>query len=170
MLPQRTPGCSFVSGIGGPLERVDKDIDKGLKHLIRELPSFVLDSTDILRRLVNLTIPDDCVLAGVDVESLYSSIPHEVGIHAVSQWLDTHHSLAGPHNELLVELLEMVLKNNFFIFNRKYYEQRGGVSMGAACAPSYAWGRGRRSMLSALVAKYMLGKPEGNFVKKWGNT
>ena len=74
---------------------------------------------------MNLTIPDDCVLAGVDVKSLYSSIPHEVGIHAVSQWLDTRHPLEGPHNELLVELLEMVLNNNFFIFNRKYYPQRG---------------------------------------------
>lgn len=101
---RKPPGQPIASGIGGPLESGGKYIDKRLKHLIRELPSFVLDSAD---RLMTLTIPDDCVLAGVDVESLYSSIPPE-GIHAISQWLYTRHPLAGPHNELLVKFLDIV--------------------------------------------------------------
>lgn len=72
------------------------------------------------------------------MESLYSSIPHEVGIQAVSQWLDVRHPLAGPHNEFLIELPELVLNNNLFIFDSKYYHQKRGVAMGASCAPSYA--------------------------------
>lgn len=135
---KKLPGCPIVSGMGGPLERVGKYIDKHIKHLVTELPSFVLDSSDILRKLKDLIIPEDCVLAGVDVESLYSSIPHETGVHVVSQWLEAGHPLAGPYNEFLLELLEMVLNNNCFMFNKKFFCQIRGVAMGAACAPSYA--------------------------------
>lgn len=115
-----TDSC-VMSGMGGALERIGKYIDQRIKHLVKELPSYVQDSADILRKLKNLEIPEECILAGIDVESLYSSIPHAVGIHAVSHWLDTRHPLAGPHNEFLIELLELVFNNNYFIFDGKYY-------------------------------------------------
>lgn len=71
------------------------------------------------------------------MEFLCSSIPHEVGVQAVSQWLDIRHPLAVPHNEFLIELLELVLNNNS-IFDNKYHRQKWGVAMGGSCAPSYA--------------------------------
>lgn len=126
----KPPGRNFVSGIGGPLERLRKYVDKRVKRLVTELPSFVLDSSDILRKLKDLIIPEVCVLAGVDVKSLCSSIPHEAGVHAVFQWLEARHPLTGPHNEFLVELLQMALNNNF-LFNKKLFCQVWGVAMGS---------------------------------------
>lgn len=94
------PGRPIVSGIGGPLEKTRKYMDKCIKHLVMELPSFVLDSANILHRLKDLTIPDDCIQAGIDVEALYSAISHQVGVHAASQWLELRHPLAGPQSEI----------------------------------------------------------------------
>lgn len=126
---EKPPGLSIVSGMGGPLERVGKYIHKHIKHLVTELPSFVLDSSHILRKLKDLIIPEDCVLAGVEVEFLYSSIPHETGVQAVSKWLEVRHSLAGPHNKFILELLDMVLNNNFFMFNKTFFHQIRGVAI-----------------------------------------
>lgn len=132
---EKPPGRPIVSGVGDPLERIDKYLDKRIKHLNKVLPSFVLDSAYILWKLLDLTTPE---LAGADVKSLYSSIPLEVGVHVVSIWPDTQHPLAGAHNKFLIELLELVLNKNVFLYIRKYYRQKRGVVMGATCAPSYA--------------------------------
>lgn len=132
------------------MDRIGRYINQSIKHLIRELPSFVLNSVNIPQRLTDLTIPIETVLPELDVESLYASIPHDVGVHAVSQWLDTRHLLAAPQNEFLLELLEAVLNNNYFVFNKKYYSQNREVAMGPRM-PHHAhvciWdsGRGKRS-------------------------
>ena len=43
-----------------------------------------------------------------------------------------------PHNSYIVELLEVVLTNNYFDFNGKHYHQISGTAMGTKLAPSYA--------------------------------
>lgn len=76
-------------------------------------------------------------LIGIDVESLYTSIPHTYGIKAVATFLDFHYPQLGPRNEFLVELLDFALSNNFFQFSKQNYQQIGGTSMGVAWAPVY---------------------------------
>ena len=43
-----------------------------------------------------------------------------------------------PHNSYIIELLELVLTNNHFEFNGKYYHQLSVTAMGTKLAPSYA--------------------------------
>ena len=43
-----------------------------------------------------------------------------------------------PHNSYIVELLEVVLTNNYFHFNGKNYHQISGTAMDTKLAPSYA--------------------------------
>ena len=45
---------------------------------------------------------------------------------------------ALPHNSYIVELLQVVLTNNYFDFNGKHYCQKSGTAMGTKLAPSYA--------------------------------
>ena len=35
-------------------------------------------------------IPEDTILASFDVESLYSNIPHDLGLDAIKFWLQKH--------------------------------------------------------------------------------
>ena len=53
--------------------------------------------------------------------------------------LDIHKpSNSLPHNNYIIELLEVVLTNNHFEFNGKHYHQVSGTAMSTKLAPSYA--------------------------------
>ena len=68
-----------------------------------------------LRSLPNL--PDDIVLCTVDVVGLYPNIPHDEGLSALRKGLDLRQE-KDVITSTLVELAEVVLKNNIFAFNK----------------------------------------------------
>ena len=43
-----------------------------------------------------------------------------------------------PPTEVLIKMLEFILKNNNFMFNNAHYVQQQGTAMGSRCAPNYA--------------------------------
>lgn len=51
------------------------------------MPHVVRDTSDLSKRLDGLTIPPDTLLVTIDVQALYSSIPHELGIQTVKKFL-----------------------------------------------------------------------------------
>lgn len=77
------------------------------------------------------------MLEGIDMESLYMSIPHEWGLKGVKYLLENKFALLGVQNEL-IEILEFMLEHNCFQFLGINYQQLRGTSMGALWAPSYA--------------------------------
>ena len=40
-----------------------------------------------------------------------------------------------PQKATIASLVRFVLENNFFTFNKKYYKQKIGASMGSKCSP-----------------------------------
>ena len=71
--------------------------------------------------------------------SLYTNIPHNEGIQSIKDFLAIYrHTNVLPHNSYIIELLEVVLTNNYFDFNDKHYHQISGTTMGTKLAPSYA--------------------------------
>ena len=103
------------------------------------MQSNLRDTTDFLNNLPN-TVPTDTILASFDIESLYSNIPHELGIQAVRFWLEKYpETLNGRFsNEFILEGIRLILENNTFSFNDKYYKQVKGTAMGTKFAPVYA--------------------------------
>src|SRR5215813_2514280 len=73
----------------------------------------------------------------MDVNSLYTNIPHEEGIDALRHYLSSNDE-SKPTSDTLCVLTELVLKNNFFEFNNKHYIQVQGTAMGTKMAPNYA--------------------------------
>ena len=89
--------------------------------------------------LNKLNMLPDMLLCTLDITSLYTKIPHNEGIQSIKEFLAIHrHTIALPHNSNTVELLEVVLTNNYFDFNGKNYHQISGTAMGTKLAPSYA--------------------------------
>lgn len=41
-------------------------------------------------------------------------------------------------DSFVIDLLDFVLRHNYFIFSGAYFRQISGTAMGARCAPSYA--------------------------------
>ena len=68
---------------------------------------------------------------------LYPHIPHDEGLDAI------RHALNGRENQeiptsLIVDLAELVLKNNNFEFNGNHYLQTLGTAIGTKMVPAYA--------------------------------
>lgn len=132
------PGRPIVSAVKGPLEKIGRYLDALLKEMVFELPSYIRDTLDVLAKIEEVTVSPGTLLVGIDVESLYTSIPHAWGLAAVAHFLDQKFPRMGPQNEFILEMLQFALTNNCFEFLGVYYRQIQGTSMGAPWAPSYA--------------------------------
>ena len=100
--------------------------------------SFIKDTNHFLRKIKSLVqLPEGAILCTIDVVGLYPNIPHEEGLASFRKFLDarTEKKLT---TETLLELAEIVLKNNIFQFNEKALEQLRGTSIGSNFAPPYA--------------------------------
>lgn len=77
------------------------------------------------------------VLVLLDVNALYTSIPHQEAFRVIANVLDTR-PILDPPTHFLLELLDLILEKKFFRCEDKFYIQHKGVAMGSAVAPSVA--------------------------------
>ena len=134
-------GRPIVAGCNGPTQRISQFVDHFLNPSTRTLPSFVKDTTHFLQILNDLgTLPPNCLVASLDVSSLYTNIDQKEGLKASFEALKKSRPQPGikPSNQSLMELLKLVLTKNNFSFNGQAYLQIQGTSMGSRVAPSYA--------------------------------
>ena len=73
----------------------------------------------------------------MDVVSLYTNIPHTLGLQALTHFLDQRTD-PNPPTKTLVRLTELVLTLNTFTFDKNTFHQTKGVAMGTKMGPSYA--------------------------------
>ena len=72
---ENNPGRPIVSAIGHPTEKISEFIDFHLRPFVESLPSHIKDTTDYLKKMENLTIPENTTLVTIYVISLYTNIP-----------------------------------------------------------------------------------------------
>ena len=134
------PGRPIVSGNNCPTERISQFVDYFLKPIVKNTRSYIRDTTHFLNTIDNFDqLPEHTFLVTLDVSSLYTNIPNDLGIQACRENLDsTRAGSKYPTNSSLIELLEMVLTKNNFDFNNTHFLQVGGTAMGTRLAPSYA--------------------------------
>ncbi|XP_073511825.1 uncharacterized protein [Phyllobates terribilis] len=131
-------GRPIVAGIDSLSQNIGIYIDKVLRPFVVSLPSYVRDTSHLLTQLEGVAVEETSYLASIDVEALYSSIPHEAGIQAVGHFLKTMAVECNDHNRLVEDLLRFTLTHNYFLFNDKYFHQLRGTAMVSPCAPTYA--------------------------------
>ena len=73
----------------------------------------------------------------MDIKSLYTIIPNNDGLLALTHFLNKHTELQPP-THTLVCLAKLVLTLNTFSFDGDYYQQTGGIAMGSLFSPNYA--------------------------------
>ena len=82
-------------------------------------------------------LPEGAILVTADVVGLYPHIPHDKGLRALREALIKSLNTSVSADDL-VDLAELVLKNNNLTFNGKHYLQILGTAIGTRMAPSYA--------------------------------
>ena len=137
---ENPPGRPIVSGNGCPTERISQFVDYFLKPIVQNTTSYIKDTTHFLSILRDTgRLPDNTLLVTLDVSSLYTNIPNDLGIQACKEQLSNYRTGSNsPTNDSIISLLEMVLSKNNFNFNNEHYLQVGGTAMGTKLAPSYA--------------------------------
>ena len=73
----------------------------------------------------------------IDVVALYPSIPHDEGLGVLRKALDSR-AYWSVSTDSLMDLADVVLKNNMFEFNGRFYHQIRGTAIGTKCAPPYS--------------------------------
>ena len=122
---------------------VTENISLFVNHYIKDLshPSYIQDTPDFLRGIENINagqeLPENATLVALDVDGLFTNIPHEDGISTMKEALDERVNPKVP-SAFIVELMQLVLQNNLFTFHDATYKQLIGVAMGTHPAPPNA--------------------------------
>ena len=105
----------IVSGSSGPTECISSFVDSLLQPVSIKQESYIKDTTDFINFIENTQIPDNVVLATLDVSSLYTNIPQEEGIDVVCRYCEDHYEqkLPIPTSDLR-ELMRLILEENSF--------------------------------------------------------
>lgn len=125
-------GRRIVSGVDNLTQKAGIYIDKVLRSFATTLPSYTMDTADLLLKLEGISVDDNTILASIDVEALYSSIPHQKGYRAVGHFLAMRGVQYGLRNDFVLRLLSFIFP---FIFMAKYTSCTAMVS---PCTPTYA--------------------------------
>ena len=102
--------------------RLNNLIDILLKLFLKHVKSYVRDDIDFLQYIPK-RISEDTILVSFDVTSLYTNISYELGVEAITFWLEKYPKLINSRffNEFLIESMKIILENNNFYFNDKFY-------------------------------------------------
>ena len=107
------PGRPVISNYRFHTENISSFVDYHLQPIAQKVNSFIKDTNHFLRKIKSLgQLPEGAILC-INVVGLYPNIPHEEGLASLRRFLDTR-TEKKVTTKTLVELAEIVLKNNIF--------------------------------------------------------
>ena len=116
-------------------------MEQHIKNLGSQHESYLQDTPHFLRIIEEINqcseLPQNAILATIDVSALYTNIPQEEGMECVKEALEERDNIEVP-TDFIIRLLEIILKYNIFEFNNELYQQLIGTAMGTRPAPPYA--------------------------------
>ena len=116
---ENVPERPVISNCALYTENISAFLDFHLHPLTRKVKSYIKDTNDFLKNLRSLTdLPSDIILCSVDVVDLYPNISHDEGLSALQKRLELRRD-KKVSTSMLVEVAEVVLKNNVFTFCKK---------------------------------------------------
>ena len=158
------PCRPIISSCGGPTVKLSQYADHLLKPLLKNIPSYVQDTTDFLCRIfdLNKNLPHDIILITIDVKSLYTNIPNDEGIKACIDMLREYNTINPEIEQSIFNILTLILNKNSFSFNNEHFLQIHGTAMGSPMAPTYA-----NIFMAMLERKLLKQAPQGLIPIKW---
>ena len=133
---EKPPGRPIVSSVDSPTEGISQLVDIILQPYAQGGKSFILDTTDFIKKIKGIKLDADEWLFTLDITSLYTNIPHQEGLSTVESVLSTYKGT--PNKTYILRMLSMVLKCNCFCYDSDLYLQVNGMAMGTKVAPTYA--------------------------------
>ena len=137
--PESLKGRPIIAGLQSPTKNLSKLLDKTLSPIVPSQKLYLKDDWDFIRKFPH-KVEYKADLFTCDIVSLYTSIPHKLGIKAISYWIDRRHNEIPNRfkKEFVLEAIIFVLGNNNFYFDGKMYHQLQGTGMGVDFVAPYA--------------------------------
>ena len=85
---QNNPRRLIVNVIGTVTEKITAHVDEYLRKCIPRIPSYINDITHSLNIIKQIKLDPQDILVTIDVSSLYTNIPHNEGISALTRMID----------------------------------------------------------------------------------
>lgn len=148
--PGAIKGRPIVSSINSVTYHTSVYLHNYLVQFRPYIPNICTNSSDVVLDLESVRTDDpNLVIVCADVASLYPSIPIPYGLQAVRSFLlsfrtrdwqerPTPGDVTNGQIDLIIDLLEWVLKNNYMQFMGVIYHQLTGTAMGTPVAVMFA--------------------------------
>jgi len=130
-------GRPIVSDVGSETYRITEYIDYFLKPLSTTHEAYIKDTYDFVEKIRDKEINRTDLLVTGDVTALYTNMKIELILKAVKEIFQEFPVHGRPDKELL-NLLEITLTRNDFVFGDRIFKQICGTAMGKRYAPSLA--------------------------------
>jgi hypothetical protein len=111
-----------------------------MKELLQLFPSYIKNSTDLIKDLKAINIPQNAKLFTADASSMYTNIDTATGLQALNNIFSTYENRISPifPREFFLTVLELIMNNNIFTFGDSYWIQLQGTAIGTPTAPLYS--------------------------------
>ncbi|XP_071152298.1 uncharacterized protein [Mytilus edulis] len=129
----------IIAGPESLTQRLSHFIDLVIKHLCPSIPSYIKDDMAFLNHIPAIVL-EETLLTSFDVTSLYTNIPHDLGLTAVKYRIEEKRDEIDSRFEtnFILEATKIVLEENTFYFDGNKYRQIKGTAMGTKVVPTYA--------------------------------
>ena len=135
--PFMPAGRPIISDSASESVRVCEYLDYFLQPLSTLHPSYLKDTYDFISKVRGQRVKGQWYLITADVESLYTNMKIDLILQSVKDIFLEYPDL-NRNDSLVLELLRIILENNDFEFDGKFYLQICGIAMGRKFAPSCA--------------------------------
>ncbi|UYV72158.1 hypothetical protein LAZ67_9001984 [Cordylochernes scorpioides] len=126
-----TPLRPIVSYSGSPLYPITKFLSSIISPFQKKLLHTVPNPIVAIEAIKNTPVSPGSRIISFDIESLYTSIPHDEAILALQEFINSHPDLPLPiPKEALIELVKICLSFNYFFYKNRYFKQVKGLPMG----------------------------------------
>ena len=102
--------------------------------MVRTQPRYLKKTGDTIRKVENIQLPNDIILASFDVVSVFTSVLKDEAFQTNLEILANLNPFAYnpviPDEEYMAELLRLVLYRNSFESNDDHFLQISGVPLG----------------------------------------
>ena len=136
-----TPLRPIVSSRGSITYGVAKELASIIHPLVGQSQHHLKNTQHFIEKIQQVKLQQGEVISSYDVKVLFTSVPVDPAINIVQQRLTKDPTLTQRTQmsiPQIVTLLEFCLKNTYFLFQGKYYEQVHGAAMGSPISPLIA--------------------------------
>lgn len=135
---EHIPLRPISSSVKVPCYQLSRYLGSILKHLISK-DINVKNSLELKEKLCAISLDENDIIVSFDVVSLFTNIPIHLAINNIlDKWEELRQHTNIPKSQFLQIMKFCLNDNNYFSYNKKFYQQTYGMPMGNPLSPTIA--------------------------------